>query len=701
MLIISVVPAAIVGGLLLKQQSDVEENYRIDMLDRLATTIKQEFDYRFSLLSTSLDVLSRDRLFVQAINNYFLAGHVINSLGTLIKNTPLTKAAYLVDDQWNEIESYNGIPGLNSFSKLKTVLNYRLSAKGKERLKQWVFYYNGEKLMSDKYNPTRRGVVIGVPIFRSMTDELKLLPLGYLIVIVRIENIKKVLKPYLKDGERVILKNNQIGDMENMADMSNIIISQGDIDKNKPTIQKTIKIKLENKYISEPIEYTMVVYMNKYISKNPYINSLKYISLFGLVIILLAFFSAGMTYRWIARPLEGLMATVRAYSQGEYQRYGRDLRFAEFFMVDKLIRKMAKTIQAQVSDLAAKNAELNAAYKEKEQANLQLIDFNDELERKVEEKTLALRCSLMREENRRSMLQSLLSFSHDLQVDKNIIEVVMTQVVALYPTAGWAMKAYTHNNEAWACENIDKNCLENNNIQPETHYSDYYCLPKSGEYLHCFKIKNSHNEVVGVIIMQYEKLQRDDFEVISLFIRQLSTELEGRLLNSELARIAVTDSLTGIANRKAFDHDLEQHIQLYNRYPERSFGLFMIDVNGLKRANDNYGHSMGDALLIQTSKLLVQACRATDKVYRLGGDEFAIILEVGDEDSCAILWQRLETVREHTNYASLPSGQCVEVHFAMGYASCEHYSIDELCLIADKSMYKDKRSFYKQRGIQR
>ncbi|OBU22953.1 GGDEF domain-containing protein [Photobacterium aquimaris] len=701
MLIISVVPAAIVGGLLLKQQSDVEENYRIDMLDRLATTIKQEFDYRFSLLSTSLDVLSRDRLFVQAINNYFLAGHVINSLGTLIKNTPLTKAAYLVDDQWNEIESYNGIPGLNSFSKLKTVLNYRLSAKGKERLKQWVFYYNGEKLMSDKYNPTRRGVVIGVPIFRSMTDELKHLPLGYLIVIVPIENIKKVLKPYLKDGERVVFKNHRIGDMENMADMSNIIISQGDIDKNKPTIQKTIKIKLENKYISEPIEYTMVVYMNKYISKNPYINSLKYISLFGLVIILLAFFSAGMTYRWIARPLEGLMATVRAYSQGEYQRYGRDLRFAEFFMVDKLIRKMAKTIQAQVSDLAAKNAELNAAYKEKEQANLQLIDFNDELERKVEEKTLALRCSLMREENRRSMLQSLLSFSHDLQVDKNIIEVVMTQVVALYPTAGWAMKAYTHNNEAWACENIDKNCLENNNIQPETHYSDYYCLPKSGEYLHCFKIKNSHNEVVGVIIMQYEKLQRDDFEVISLFIRQLSTELEGRLLNSELARIAVTDSLTGIANRKAFDHDLEQHIQLYNRYPERSFGLFMIDVNGLKRANDNYGHSMGDALLIQTSKLLVQACRATDKVYRLGGDEFAIILEVGDEDSCAILWQRLETVREHTNYASLPSGQCVEVHFAMGYASCEHYSIDELCLIADKSMYKDKRSFYKQRGIQR
>ncbi|WP_240345723.1 GGDEF domain-containing protein [Photobacterium sp. Alg240-V54] len=701
MLIISVVPAAIVGGLLLKQQSDVEANYRIDMLDRLASTIEQEFYYRFSLLSTSLDVLSRDRLFVQAINNYFLAGHVINSLGTLVKNTPLTKAAYLIDDQWNEIESYNGIPGLNSFSKLKKELNHRLSIKGKKRLKQWVFYYNGEKLMPEKYNPTRRGVVIGVPIFRSMTDELKHLPLGYLILVVPIENIKKVLKPYLKDGERVIFKNNRTGDMKNMADMSNIIISQSDIAENTPTIQKTIKIKLENKYISEPIEYTMVVYMDKYISKNPYINSLKYISLFGSVIIILAFFSAGMTYRWIARPLGGLMATVRAYSQGEYQRSNRDLRFAEFFMVDKLIRNMAKTIQAQVSDLAIKNAELNVAYKEKEQANLQLVDFNDELERKVEEKTLALSFSLMREENRRSMLQSLLSFSHDLQAANNIIEVVMTQVVALYPTAGWAMKAYRYNNGSWACENIDRDCLKKNNIQPNSHYSDYYCLPNGDEYLHCFKIKNSHNEVVGMIVMQYEKLQRDDFEVISLFIRQLSTELEGRLLNSELARIAITDSLTGIANRKAFDHDLEEHIQLSHRYPERRFGLFMLDVNGLKRANDNYGHNMGDALLIQTSKLLVEACRVTDKVYRLGGDEFAIILEAGDDDSCAILWQRLETVRENCNYATLPGGQSVEIHFAMGYASSEHYSTDQLCSIADKAMYKDKRKFYKQRGIQR
>ncbi|MEC6798586.1 diguanylate cyclase [Photobacterium sp. S4TG1] len=699
MLIIAVVPAAIVGGLLLKQQSDVETNYRIGMLDRLSNTIEQEFDYRFSLLSTSLDVLSRDRLFVQAIDNFFLAGHVNSSLGTLVKNTPLIQAAYLVDDQWSEIESFNGIHGLSSFLKLKDLLSYRLSTNnGKGR--QWVFYYNDEDLMPLKFNPTRRGIIIGVPIFQSMTNGLKRVPLGYLIIVVPIENIIKVLRPYLKDGERVVFKNHNAGVMGHEGNVSDIVIAQGKIDKNTPTIHKTINIKLGNKYISEPIQYVMNVYMDKYLGENPYINSLKYISLFGVVIILLSLFSAGLTYRWIARPLGGLMDMVRSYSRGEYRCSNKELRFAEFIMVERLIRNMAKTIRAQMADLAATNKELNIAYLEKEQANLQLVNFNDELERKVEEKTLALSRSLLREENRRSMLQSLLSFSHELQ-SGNIIETVMTQVVALYPLAGWAMKSYVNNEMTWACENIDQARLEMPDIQPDGHYCDYYCVSNNDRYLHCFKIKNSKNDITGIIVMQYTALEHDDFEVISLFVRQLSIELEGRLLNEELVRIAVTDSLTGLANRKAFDKDFEGYIQLINRYPDRHFGLFMLDVNGLKRANDQYGHSMGDALLIETSKLLVETCRLTDKVYRLGGDEFAIILEAGDCDSCDILWRRLEKVRDQINYACLPNGKRVEIHFAVGYASTDQYPAEQICLVADKAMYKDKRHFYTQTGIER
>lgn len=692
MLLIAVVPAAIVGGLLLKQQSDVEKNYRADVLTRLSMTVKQEISYRFYLLSTSLDVLSRDRLFVQAIDNFFLSSHVSAILGSLVNNTPLIQSVYLVNDKWEDIESYNGIHGISSFTSLKKLLVKRVSNSHK-RGEQWVFNYDNEDLMVEKLNPSRRGIIVGVPIYPSiLSDDVKYEPLGYIIAVVPVENIIKVLKPFLKNGEKVVFDNNM---------MNKFFVAQGTMKLNGPIVTDTVKIEINNQYIAKSLTYYGHVLMGKYLSENNYINSLKYLSIFGLGIILLAFFSATLTYRWIAKPLSGLMNTVRAYAKSEcldYSNVKRNLRFSEFFQVDELIRDMSCKIQEQVFDLAEKNNELSKANIEKENVNRRLVNFNEQLENKVSEKTKELTNSLQREEKRRSMLQSLLSFSNKLQ-SGDIITTVMTQFVSLYPMAGWAIKLYDSNHNGWVCEKLDIKLVEQPQIQPEQHYGHYYCLSIGDDVLHCFKVKNTHHDIIGIIVMQYPYLKSDDFEVISLFISQLSAEFEGRLLNEELERIAVTDSLTGIANRKAFDHDLEKHLQLFHRYPERHFGLFMLDVNGLKRANDNYGHCMGDALLIEISKLLVNSCRITDKVYRLGGDEFAIILESGDHNSCSILWHRLENIRDQNNYAYLPDGKRVAVHFAVGYASTDQYAADQICLVADKAMYKDKRSFYEKMGI--
>ena len=694
MLLIAVAPAAIVGGLLLKQQSDVEKNYRNDMLTRLSMTVKQEVDYRFYLLSTSLDVLSRDRLFVQAMDNFFLSSHVSAILGSLVHNTPLIQSVYLVNDKWEDIESYNGIHGISSFTSLKKLLVKKVSNSNK-RGEQWVFNYDHEDLMIKKSNPSRRGIIVGVPIYPSiLSDSIKYKPLGYLIAVVPVENIIRILKPFLKNGEKVIFNNN----IENQ-----FFIAQGAMKLNGPTVSDSVKIEINNQYIAQSLTYNAQVIMEKYLSENNYINSLKYLSILGLCIIVLAFLSAALTYRWIAKPLSGLMNTVRAYAKSDcldYSSIERNLRFSEFFQVDELIRDMSNKIQEQVYNLAEKNNELRKANKEKENVNLRLVNFNEQLENKVKDKTKELTSSLQREEKRRSMLQALLSFSNKLQ-SGDILTTVITQFVSLYPMAGWAIKLYDSNHNVWVCEKLDVKLVEQPEIQPEQHYGHYYCLSIGDDILHCFKIKNTHHDIVGIIVMQYPYLKSDDFEVISLFISQLSAEIEGRLLNEELERIAITDSLTGIGNRKAFDHDLEKHMQLFKRYPERHFGLFMLDVNGLKRANDNYGHCMGDALLIETSKVLVNSCRITDKVYRLGGDEFAIILESGDHNSCSILWHRLEDVRDQNNYACLPEGNRVAVHFAVGYASTEQYPADQICLVADKAMYKDKHHFYEQVGIER
>ncbi|WP_305405597.1 GGDEF domain-containing protein [Photobacterium leiognathi] len=673
MVFVAVLPASIIGGLLIKQQTEVETNYRLDLIDRLSTTLKQEFNYRFYLLSTALDVLSRDRLLVQGIDDFFLTSHVDATLENLVDNTPLIQAAYLVNADWNEVENYNGINGIKSFESLKSLVTVRVDTT-KSIGNQWVFNYDAEQLMPEKYNPSRKGVVIGVPIFQStLTEGLKRKPLGYLIVIVPVENIIKVLRPYLKDGEHVVFKHDG---------MDNISVYKGKLDPAVPTVSKTEKVTIANKYISEPMSYEAEVFMNKYLGENPFTNSLKILSIVTVIIVMLALLTATISYRWFAKPLTYLMDSVRACLSGSYSIPDKDLRFAELIMVNDLIQKMTSTIKAQFDDLEDKNTKL--------------MSFNEQLEKKVHEKTLQLTQTLQREEKRRTMLQSLLSFSNKLQ-HGDIHATVMTQLVSLYPYAGWAMQLYVNQKREWVCEGINPDDLAS--IDVEAHCSEYFRANNNDKTFQCFKIMDTHDETLGIIVMKYPNIERDDFEVISLFVYQLSAELEGRLLNEELERIAITDPLTGLSNRKAFDVDLEEWLKVSKRYPEQYFGLFMIDVNGLKQANDEYGHHMGDQLLIDTGHLIQSVCRQTDKVYRLGGDEYAIIVKLGDNTGCELLKQRLRALLEQGHYASLPNGDKVKIHFAMGCASTESHDAQNIYQVADKAMYLDKKAFYESTGL--
>ncbi len=85
------------------------------------------------------------------------------------------------------------------------------------------------------------------------------------------------------------------------------------------------------------------------------------------------------------------------------------------------------------------------------------------------------------------------------------------------------------------------------------------------------------------------------------------------------------DSLTGIANRRAFDEKLPELVQIAHSSKE-PLALMLADVDGLKRVNDKLGHQLGDALLAAVGNSLNQAARGTDLAGRLGGDEYYAIL---------------------------------------------------------------------------
>ena len=125
--------------------------------------------------------------------------------------------------------------------------------------------------------------------------------------------------------------------------------------------------------------------------------------------------------------------------------------------------------------------------------------------------------------------------------------------------------------------------------------------------------QNDQDEVrIASLIEENERLQ------VALL------EMQGRI--AELEQLADTDTLTPLPNRRAFMRRLESVMQYAARHNTPAAVLY-IDLDGLKRVNDDYGHVAGDAVLLHLARLLSRNLRATDMVARIGGDEFGLILD--------------------------------------------------------------------------
>jgi len=116
-----------------------------------------------------------------------------------------------------------------------------------------------------------------------------------------------------------------------------------------------------------------------------------------------------------------------------------------------------------------------------------------------------------------------------------------------------------------------------------------------------------------------------------------------RLANEELERLVVRDTLTPLYNRRHFINSLAERLHRLERYGTGS-ALVFIDVDGMKRINDNFGHGAGDHALNHIARLLMASIRATDIAARVGGDEFALLLDGLSEDGANDKARQLATL---------------------------------------------------------
>lgn len=156
---------------------------------------------------------------------------------------------------------------------------------------------------------------------------------------------------------------------------------------------------------------------------------------------------------------------------------------------------------------------------------------------------------------------------------------------------------------------------------------------------------------------------------LCVFILRLRRQLEAA--RAEIASLATTDGLTGLANRRFFHTRMEEELDRVRRY-DANMSLIMLDIDLFREVNDKYGHPLGDVVLKEVSRLIRANLRSSDIVARYGGEEFVVLIPGMDVEAAAKAAEKLRTVIE-VNDLTL-EGPALKVTVSAGVADCRNVS---------------------------
>jgi diguanylate cyclase (GGDEF)-like protein len=208
----------------------------------------------------------------------------------------------------------------------------------------------------------------------------------------------------------------------------------------------------------------------------------------------------------------------------------------------------------------------------------------------------------------------------------------------------------------------------------------------------------SNGEIIGVLNVA-DKTSGDPFTPYDLdLLTSIATYTAVAIQRSEyyhrseeLKRISITDSLTGLLNRRYFQERLAEEIERFKRH-KLAFSLIMMDIDDFKRLNDTYGHVAGDDALATTARAIRGSIRAIDVAARYGGEEFTVILPQTSKKDARTMALRIGRAVARTPIPT-HKGDPAYLTMSLGVASFpdDAQTLEDLLRHADQALYEAKR----------
>ncbi|PKO16131.1 MAG: hypothetical protein CVU39_08885 [Chloroflexi bacterium HGW-Chloroflexi-10] len=200
--------------------------------------------------------------------------------------------------------------------------------------------------------------------------------------------------------------------------------------------------------------------------------------------------------------------------------------------------------------------------------------------------------------------------------------------------------------------------------------------------------------VIGVMTLANlvpQNFNEHEIQILNRLADQAANVIQNVRTHSLIILQAFTDPLTGLPNRRSFEWEAQNLLNLAHRYGYH-FSVAMLDLNGFKRINDTYGHAVGDDTLRIIAHCMKSAMRKSDFLARYGGDEFILLLPETDTKVGKIVLQKiLDRVQKCYIPVESEKYECLSVSYGLATYPSDDLEIKNLVNLADKNMYENKQ----------